>query len=107
MRRGELYAQKARLDRDKLTPQKKAKEDMECDQQRQERFRQILGLGGPHWNNFEKRWEGAEEMTEKEEVENLVRAELRRRKAARAAAAQQPASPEKAVGPQINTDAHR
>jgi hypothetical protein len=79
---------------------------MECDQERQERFRQILGLGGPHWNNFEKRWEGegAEEMTEKEEVEDLVRAELRRRKAAREAAARQPASPEKAVGPQMNTN---
>jgi len=88
LRRSEFYAQKARLERDKLLPKKEPEKAPECAQERQERFRRVLGLGGPHWNNFEKRWEGegAAEMTEKEEVEDLVRKELRRRKAAREAA---------------------
>ncbi len=88
LRRSEFYAQKARLEREKLLPKKKAGKTELCAQERQERFRRVLGLGGPHWNNFAKRWEGegAAEMTEKEEVERLVVEELRRRKAAREAA---------------------
>jgi hypothetical protein len=87
LRRGEFYAGKLRLERDKLFPKKEAEESPLCAQERQERMRQVLGLGGPHWNNFTKQWEGegAAEMTEKEEVERLVVEELRRRKAARAA----------------------
>jgi hypothetical protein len=108
LRRSEFYAGKLRLDQDRFAPKKKVKEKPECEQQRKERYRKVLGLGGPNWNNFEKRWEGegAAEMTEMEEVERLVREELRRRKADREAAAQQPASPEKADGPQMNTDGH-
>jgi hypothetical protein len=93
LRRGEFYAGKLQLERDKLFPKKDAAETPLCAQERQERMRQVLGLGGPHWNNFTKQWEGegAAEMTEKEEVERLVVAELRRRKAARAAPAPGPA----------------
>jgi hypothetical protein len=48
-----------------------------------ERIRRILGLGGPHWNNFEQQWEGegAAEM----EMDRQVVAETRRRKAEREA----------------------
>jgi hypothetical protein len=87
LRRGEFYAEKLRLERDKLFPKKEAAESPLCAQERKERVRRVLGLGGPHWNNFTKQWEGegAAEMIEQEEVERLVREELRRRKAARAA----------------------
>jgi hypothetical protein len=88
LRRGEFYAGKLQLERDKLFPKKEAEESPLCAQERKERVRRVLGLGGPHWNNFTKQWEGegAAEMIEQEEVERLVREELRRRKAARAAA---------------------
>jgi hypothetical protein len=90
LRRGEFYAEKLRLERDKLFPKKEAEGSPLCSQEMQERFRQTFGLGGPHWNNFTKQWEGegAAEMTEQEEVERLVREELRRRKAALASPAQ-------------------
>jgi hypothetical protein len=88
LRRGEFYAGKLQLERDKLFPKKEAERPL-CAQEQQERVRQVLGLGGPHWNNDTQQWEGegAAEMTEKEEVERLVREELRRRKAASAAPA--------------------
>jgi hypothetical protein len=91
LRRGEFYAGKLQLERDKLFPKKEAEESPLCAQERKERVRRVLGLGGPHWNNFTKKWEGegAEEMIEQEEVERLVREELRRRKEARAAPAPQ------------------
>ena len=105
LRRSEFYAGKLRLDQDRFAPKKKPGEKPLCAEEQQERFNRIMGLGGPHWNNFETRWEGegAAEMTEKEEVKRLVVEELRRRKAAREAAPPQPATPEKAVGPQIDT----
>ena len=83
LRRGEFYAEKMRLERERFFP-KKVKKTPQCDQEQKERIRQAFGLGGPHWNNFTKEWEGegAAEMTEKEEVERLVLEELRRRKAA-------------------------
>jgi hypothetical protein len=84
LRRGEFYHEKMRLERDKFFPKKEAEKSPRCEQEQQERIRQAFGLGGPHWNNFTKQWEGegAAEMTEKEEVERLVLEELRRRKAA-------------------------
>ena len=88
LRRGEYYAGKLRLEQEKLAPRQEAQAQKapECEQERQEHIRRIFGVYGPHWNNFEQRWEGegAAEMTEKEEVEALVREELRRRKAAKA-----------------------
>jgi hypothetical protein len=88
LRRGEFYAGKLQLERDKLFPKKEAERPL-CAQEQQERVWQALGLGGPHWNNDTQQWEGegAAEMTEKEEVERLVWEELRRRKAALAAPA--------------------
>jgi len=84
LRRGEFYHEKMRLERDKHFPKKEAERSASCEQGQQERMRQVFGLGGPHWNNVTKQWEGegAAEMTEKEEVERLVLEELRRRKAA-------------------------
>jgi hypothetical protein len=78
-------------------PAQKAEETPECGLERQERIRQVFGLGDPYWNNFTQQWEGegAAEMTEKEEVERLVLAEVRRRKTARAAAA----TPDPAAAP--------
>jgi hypothetical protein len=89
LRRGEFYAGKLQLERDKLFPKKEAERPL-CVQEQQERVRQVLGLGEPYWNNDTQQWEGegAAEMTEKEEVERLVREELRRRKATLAAPAQ-------------------
>jgi len=100
LRRGEFYAGKLRLEQDKLSSKEEESEAPLCAQERDEHFRKTFGLGGPHWNNFAKRWEGegAAEMTEKQEVQILVVAELRRRKAARAAqAAPPPAAAEPAV----------
>jgi len=88
LRRGEFYAEKLRLERDKLFPkEEEAEEAPLCEQEVNEKFRNTFGLGGPHWNNFAKRWEGegAAEMEEKQQVQLLVVAELRRRKAARIA----------------------
>jgi hypothetical protein len=84
LRRGEFYHEKMRLERDKHFPKQEAGKPPQCEQEQRERMRRAFGLGGPHWNNFTKQWEGegAAEMTEKEEVERLVLEELRRRKAA-------------------------
>jgi hypothetical protein len=88
LRRGEFYAEKTRLEREKRFPKKEALEGPLCAQEQQEQWRRIIGLGGPHWNNAAQCWEGegAAEMTERDEVERLVREELRRRKAALPAA---------------------
>jgi hypothetical protein len=86
LRRGEFYAGKLRLEQEKLAPKKpKAGKAPACEQEEQEQRRQIMGLGGPRWNNFAKQWEGegAAEMTEKQEVECLVVAEYLRRKEAK------------------------
>jgi len=103
LRRGEFYAGKLQLERDKLFPKKEAGERPLCAQEQQERVWQVLGLGGPHWNNDTQQWEGegAAEMTEKEEVERLVREELRRRKAALAAPANGPAQPNQGSTPAV------
>jgi hypothetical protein len=114
LRRGEFYAGKLQLEKEKLSlnrKEEKAPEEPLCKQQVNEIFRMSHGLGGPHWNNFAKRWEGpgAEEMTERDEVDVRVVAEVRRLKAERAAqaaqaakdaqAAQQPPQPAKPVPP--------
>jgi len=98
LRRSDYYAQKSRGERGKLKKEP-AKGSPLCAQEQEEQFNRVMGLGGPHWNNFTKQWEGegAAEMTEKEEVERLVRQELRRRKAA-AAGLPPPVNPEKTVG---------
>ena len=86
LRRGEFYAGKLRLEQEKLAPQREeARKAPECEQEELEQTRQIMGMDGPHWNNFTKEWEGegAAEMTEKQEVERLVVAEYLRRKAAK------------------------
>jgi hypothetical protein len=56
-----------------------------CKEEELERHRRMMGFGGPNWNNFTKQWEGegAAEMTEKQEVERMVVAEMLRRKEAR------------------------
>jgi hypothetical protein len=89
LRRGEFYAEKMRVERaklDSLQVAQKVEKAPECEQEYQEHYRKILGMGGPHWNNFEQRWEGegAEEMTEKEEIKRMVVAEFLRRKEAKA-----------------------
>jgi hypothetical protein len=88
LRRGEFYHEKMRLERDKLPVRKDTGPTPQSKEQRQEIVRQAIGFGGAHWNNFTQQWEGegAAEMTEFEEVERLGREELRRRKAALAAA---------------------
>jgi hypothetical protein len=88
LRRGEFYAGKLRLEQEKLAPrqeEQKVEKAPLCEQEELERSRRIMGMGGPNWNNFEQRWEGegAEEMTERDEVQRMVVAELFRRKAAK------------------------
>jgi hypothetical protein len=91
LRRGEFYAGKLRLEQDKLAPGQEAQVAEPpplCKQEELERHRQLMGMGGPHWNNFTHQWEGegAAEMIEKEEIERTIREDLRRRKEAQAAA---------------------
>jgi len=88
LRRGEFYHEKLRLERDKHFPPKEPEKRL-CKEEQMERIREIMGIGGPHWNRFTKLWEGegAEEANEKDEVERQVWAEMDRRKAERAAAA--------------------
>jgi hypothetical protein len=86
LRRGEFYAGKLRLEQEKLAPKKEeARKVPACEQEELEQSRRIMGLGGPNWNNFTKQWEGegAAEMTERNEVQRMVVAELRRRKEAK------------------------
>jgi hypothetical protein len=89
LRRGEFFAEKMRVERAKLASLQQAQEVKKapaCEQEQQEQARRIMGLGGPSWNNFTKQWEGegAAEMTERNEVQRMVVAELLRRKEAKA-----------------------
>jgi hypothetical protein len=88
LRRGEFFAGKLRLEQVKLAPLLEAQEAKKaplCKEEELERNRRMMGFGGPNWNNFTKQWEGegAAEMTEKQEVERMVVAEMLRRKEAR------------------------
>ena len=88
LRRGEFYAGKLRLEQEKLAARQETPETEKapaCEQEELEQSRRIMGLGGPNWNNFTKQWEGegAAEMTERNEVQRMVVAELRRRKEAK------------------------
>src|SRR5580658_9676787 len=89
LRRGEFFAEKMRVERFKLASLQKSQEKEkppQCPQEELERRRRIMGMGGPHWNNVTKQWEGegAAEMTERTEVQLMVVAELQRRKEAKA-----------------------
>jgi hypothetical protein len=88
LRRGEFFAVKMLVERAKLAALQEAEEAERpplCKEEELERHRRMMGFGGPNWNNFTKQWEGegAAEMTEKQEVERMVVAELLRRKEAK------------------------
>jgi hypothetical protein len=88
LRRGEFFAVKMLVERAKLAALQEAEEAERpplCKEEELERHRRMMGFGGPNWNNFTKQWEGegAAEMTEKQEVERMVVAEMLRRKEAR------------------------